>query len=90
MNTTKLIAGIAKTHKLSKAQSSKLVKAVFSTILINVKKGQIVQIAGFGTFKSVKRKARAGRNPQTGAVIKIAAKKYPKFKPGTAFKNAVR
>lgn len=90
MNTTTLIASIAKTNKISKAQSQKLVKSVFETISYSVKKGQPVRIADFGTFKAVKYKARTVRSPFSGETIKIAAKKLPKFKAGAAFKKLVK
>jgi DNA-binding protein HU-beta len=63
---------------------------VFAAITKSLKKGQAVTLVGFGTFGVGKRKARVGRNPQTGAAIKIAAKKVPKFSAGKALKNAVK
>lgn len=90
MNTTQLTESIAKTHKLPKAQAKRIVTSVFDSIQTQVTKGKPVSIAGFGTFTRAKRKARVGRNPKTGESIKIAARKFPKFKPGTAFKTAVK
>ena len=64
-------------------------ETVTSAIVASVKKGDPVQLVGFGTFKQVARAARTGFNPQAGSKIKIAAQKVPKFVPGAAFKAAV-
>jgi DNA-binding protein HU-beta len=89
MNKSELIDAIAKKADISKAAASKAVDAAVETITKAVKKGDKVALVGFGTFSMSKRKARAGRNPQTGATIKIAAKKLPKFSAGKAFKDAL-
>ena len=73
----------------TKKQAQEVVETVFATITSALKKNDAVQIAGFGSFKTAKREARTGRNPQTGAEIKIAARTVPKFVPGKALKEAV-
>jgi DNA-binding protein HU-beta len=87
MNKGELIAAVAKDLKSSKADAERAVNAVLSNIKRNTKKG--VQLIGFGSFTVVKRKARKGRNPQTGEVIKIKASKTVKFKAGSAFKTVI-
>lgn len=74
----------------SKKVAQEAVDTVFSSITKALKKKDTVTLVGFGTFKVSKRKARKGRNPQTGEAIKIAAKKVPKFVPGKALKDAVK
>ncbi|MFO7644097.1 MAG: HU family DNA-binding protein [Desulfosarcina sp.] len=74
----------------TKKQAQEVVDGVFSAITAALKKDEPVQIAGFGSFKTSKREARSGRNPQTGAEIKIEARKVPKFVPGKALKDAVK
>ena len=83
MNKVQLIAEVAKKAGLSKKDAANAVNATIETIKKNVKKG--VTLVGFGTFKVVRRKARIGRNPQTGEKIKIKAKNVVKFKPGKGF-----
>ena len=80
MNKTQLIDEVVKKSGLSKKDAKGAVEATIDVIKKNVKKG--VTLVGFGTFKMVKRKARTGRNPQTGEKIKIKAKSVVKFKPG--------
>ncbi|MBD3242803.1 MAG: DNA-binding protein HU [Chitinivibrionales bacterium] len=87
MNKAGLIEAVAKDMKVSKATADKAVNSVLGTIKKNTKKG--VSLIGFGSFTVGKRKARTGRNPQTGAPIKIKASKVVKFKPGKAFKDAL-
>ncbi len=87
MNKGDLIAAVAKDTKLSKADAERAVNSVLTNIKKNTKKG--VQLIGFGSFTVAKRKARKGRNPQTGEVIKIKASKTVKFKPGSAYKGSV-
>ena len=89
MNRLELVDKIATAHSLSKAEAARVLETVTSTIVAAVKKGDPVQLIGFGTFKQVARAARSGFNPQAGTKIKIAAQKLPKFVPGTAFKAAV-
>lgn len=73
----------------SKAASERALTAVIESIKTSVKKSKAVQLIGFGTFKVVNRKARAGVNPKTGAKIKIAASKSVKFSPGSEFKKSL-
>jgi DNA-binding protein HU-beta len=89
MNKGDLVGEVAKVVK-SKRMAEDAVSCVFEAITKSLKKGQAVTLVGFGTFGVGKRKARMGRNPQTGAAIKIAAKKVPKFSAGKALKNAVK
>jgi DNA-binding protein HU-beta len=90
MNKAQLIEKIAADGQWSKAETEKLMNCCFDTIKKAVKKGDDVKIVGFGTFTKAKRKARAGRNPQTGKAIKIPASNYPKFRPGSEFKHLVK
>ncbi len=80
MNKSQLIAEVAKKANLSKKDAGNAVNATIDAIKKNVKKG--VTLVGFGTFKVIRRKARTGRNPQTGEKIRIKAKNVVKFKPG--------
>jgi DNA-binding protein HU-beta len=89
VNKADLVAEVAKVAA-SKRMAEKAVSCVFGAISKALRKGQTVTLVGFGTFSVGKRKARVGRNPQTGKEIKIAAKKVPKFTAGKALKNAVK
>jgi len=89
MNKAELIDEVAKVT-CSKKEAGLAVDATLAAITKALKKGGTVQLIGFGSFGVTKRKARTGRNPQTGAVLKIAAKKVPVFKAGTGLKNAVK
>ncbi|MCR5669470.1 MAG: HU family DNA-binding protein [Butyrivibrio sp.] len=89
MNKTELVDAIAKATNLSKKDSEKAVKAFTDAVSKELKKKGKVQLVGFGTFETAKRAARTGKNPQTGAAIKIPAATVPKFKPGKALKDAV-
>ena len=89
MNKAELIDAVAKSSGLSKADSDRALGAVVETITKTLKKGGSVALVGFGTFKVSKRAARTGRNPQTGATIKIAARKVPRFAAGKSLKDAV-
>ena len=89
MNKAELIDAVAKVT-CSKKEADEAVSATFAAIQKALKKGEDVTLVGFGTFKISKRKARTGRNPQTGATIKIAAKKVPVFKAGKGLKDAVK
>ena len=89
MNKTELVEAIAKETGLTKAASEKAVKAFVDVVTKELKKKGKVQLVGFGTFEVAKRAARQGRNPQTGATMKIAASVAPKFKAGKALKDAV-
>ena len=90
MNKGELIDAIAKDAGLSKADAGKALNAFVSNVSGSLKKGNAVQLIGFGTFSISKRAARSGRNPQTGATIKIAAKKVAKFKAGKALADTVK
>lgn len=89
MNKTELIDAIAKETGLSKKDSGKALDAFVDTVTKALKKKDKVQLVGFGTFETAKRAARTGKNPQTGAAIKIPASIAPKFKAGKALKDAV-
>ncbi|MBO4900628.1 DNA-binding protein HU-beta [Lachnospiraceae bacterium XBB2008] len=89
MNKTELVDAIAKQAGLSKKDSEAALKAFTDTVGKALKKGDKVQLVGFGTFEVSKRAAREGRNPQTGATMKIKASKAPKFKAGKALKDLV-
>ena len=90
MNKTELVDAMAKKADVSKKDAEAVLNAFVETVEKTVKKGDKVQLIGFGTFESRKRAAREGRNPQTGKTIKIAASKVPAFKPGKAFKALVK
>ncbi len=81
---------IAKISNCSKKCAGDCLNAIIDEITKGLKIGKDVVLTGFGTFTVIKRKARTGRNPQTGATIKIAAKKAPKFKAGKSLKDAVK
>ena len=87
MNKTELIAAVAEQAEISKKDSEKALKAFIDVVTEQLKKGDKVQLVGFGTFEVSERAAREGRNPQTGKTMKIAACKAPKFKAGKAFKR---
>jgi DNA-binding protein HU-beta len=89
MNKAQLIDEVAKVT-CSKKEAALAVGAAFAAIQKALKKGDAVTLVGFGTFRVSKRKARKGRNPQTGEAIKIAAKKVPVFKAGKGLKDAVK
>jgi DNA-binding protein HU-beta len=89
MNKADLVVEVAKVVG-SKRKAEDAVSCVIDTITKALKKGQTLTLVGFGTFGVSKRKARVGRNPQTGKEIKIPAKKVPKFSAGKALKNAVK
>ncbi|MFN0315248.1 MAG: HU family DNA-binding protein [Burkholderiales bacterium] len=89
MNKQDLIEAIAKQADISKAAAGRALDAAIGSIRQSLKKGGMVTLVGFGTFHVGKRAARAGRNPQTGAAIKIKAAKVVKFRAGKALKDAV-
>ncbi len=89
MNRTEFVAAIAENAEISKKDAEKAVKAFIDVVADELKKGEKVQLVGFGTFEVSTRAAREGRNPQTGETMKIAACKAPKFKAGKALKDAV-
>lgn len=87
MNKADLVEAVAKELQLSRAAAARSVNTVVETIKKGVKKDKLVQLIGFGTFTIRQRKARTGRNPQTGAAIKIKASKSVGFKAGKSFKG---
>ncbi|MFZ4451940.1 HU family DNA-binding protein [Salibacterium aidingense] len=89
MNKTDLINAVAEQADISKKDASKAVDAVFDSITETLKKGDKIQLVGFGSFEVRERAARKGRNPQTGEEIKIPATKNPAFRPGKQLKDAV-
>ncbi len=89
MNKSDLVDAIAKSADISKAAAARALDATVETIKKTLKKGDTVSLVGFGTFKVGKRAARNGRNPRTGATIKIKAAKVPKFSAGKGLKDAV-
>ena len=90
MTKADLIDKMASDSDISKAAAGKALDSFIDSIKKTLKKGNKVTMVGFGTFSVGKRAARKGRNPQTGATIKIKASKAPKFKAGKAFKDAVK
>ena len=89
MNKNDLVATVASSTGISKADAAKAVDGVFNAISSALKKGEEVRLVGFGTFSVAKRAATTGRNPRTGDTIKIPASKQPKFKAGKGLKDAV-
>ncbi len=89
MNKADLINRIAAGSRISKVQAAMAVDTSVDSITAALKKGERVALIGFGTFSVSQRKARNGRNPQTGATIKIAARRVAKFTPGAELKKAV-
>ena len=89
MNKADLIDRIAANCHMSKAQAASAIDTAVESVTAALKKGDRVALIGFGTFSISQRKARNGRNPQTGATIKIAARRVAKFTPGAELKKAV-
>ncbi|CDD65022.1 dNA-binding protein HU [Firmicutes bacterium CAG:882] len=89
MNKTELVAAIAEKTELSKKDAEKALKAFTDVVAEELKKGEKIQLVGFGTFEVAERPARDGRNPLTGKAMKIPASKSPKFKAGKALKDTV-
>ena len=89
MNKNDLVAAVADTAGLSKADAVRAVEGFIDCITVSLKKGKDVRLVGFGTFTVAKRAASEGRNPRTGEPIKIPASKRPKFSAGKALKEAV-
>ena len=89
MNKAELVTAIAAKADISKKDAEAALKAFTDVVAEELKKGEKIQLVGFGTFEVSERAARTGRNPQTGAEMKIAASKAPKFKAGTALKDVV-
>jgi Bacterial nucleoid DNA-binding protein len=89
VNKTELIDHIANDADISKAEATRALESAIEAVKQTLKKGGSVSLVGFGTFSVGKRAARIGRNPRTGAEIKIKAAKVPKFRPGKALKDAI-
>lgn len=89
MNRTELVAAMAEKTQLSKKDADAALKAFVDVVSEELKKGEKIQLVGFGTFEVSERAAREGRNPQTGETMTIAASKSPKFKAGKALKDLV-
>jgi DNA-binding protein HU-beta len=94
MNKSELVDALAESTGMTKADASRAIDALFSpdsgVISKELKRGNRIQITGFGTFEAKKRKARMGRNPRTGEQIKIAATKTPGFRAGKGLKDAIQ
>ena len=90
MNKTELVAAIAEQAEISKKDAEKALKAFTDVVAEELKKGEKIQLVGFGTFEVKERAARTGKNPRTGEAIEIPASKVPSFKAGAALKNAVK
>ncbi len=89
MNKSQLVSAVSDKTDITKKDVEVVIASVIDTIEDAVKSGDPVQLIGFGTFKSIKRAARTGKNPQTGKTMKIPAKVVPKFVPGAKFKDMV-
>lgn len=89
MNKTELVAEIAEKANTSKKEAEVVLRAFTDVVTEQLKKGEKIQLVGFGTFEVSERSARTGRNPQTGEEMQIAASKAPKFKAGKALKDLV-
>lgn len=87
MNKAEMITAITEKTQISKADVEKVMSCFFENVKNSLKDNKNVKLIGFGTFSSNKRKAKSGRNPQTGEVINIPSRFYPKFKPGREFKD---
>jgi len=89
VNKTELIEHIAAKSDISKAAATRALASIIDAVKKTLKKGDTVTLVGFGTFSVSKRAARVGRNPRTGAALKIKAAKVPRFKPGKGLKDAL-
>ena len=89
MNKTELVAAISEKAQITKRDADAALKAFTDVVSDELKKGEKIQLVGFGTFEVSERPAREGRNPRTGETMTIAASKQPKFKPGKALKDAI-
>lgn len=90
MTKEDLVNKIAKEAKVTKVQANRAVNSFIDGVTGSLKRGRKVSFVGFGTFSVARRKARMGRNPQTGAPIRIAASRVPKFKAGKQLRDAVK
>ena len=89
MNKAELVAAMAEKAELSKKDAEAALKAFTDVVAEELKKGEKIQLVGFGTFEVAERAAREGRNPQTGKTMSIPASKAPKFKAGKALKDSI-
>ena len=89
MNKAELVAAVAERTELSKKDAEKALKAFVDVVAEELKKGEKIQLVGFGTFEVSERAAREGRNPANGQPMQIAASKAPKFKAGKALKDMI-
>ena len=89
MNKAELVSAMAEKTALSKKDAEAALKAFTDIVAEELKKGEKIQLVGFGTFEVAERPAREGRNPRTGETMKIAASKSPKFKAGKALKDSL-
>ena len=89
MNKAELVAAMSDKAQLSKKDAEAALKAFTDVVAEELKKGEKIQLVGFGTFEVAERPAREGRNPRTGETMKIAASKAPKFKAGKALKDSI-
>lgn len=89
MNKAELIDQISADAGITKAQANEAIDSFTTAVISTLKKGDTVTLVGFGSFSVSQRAARAGRNPQTGEVLKIKASKVAKFKPGKDFKDKI-
>ena len=89
MNKTELVEHMAKHAEISKTAAGRALESLMGAVKTTLKKGSTVALVGFGTFSVGKRAARMGRNPKTGAALKIKAAKVPKFRPGKGLKEAL-
>lgn len=89
MNKTELVASVSESSNLSKKDVQAVVDGVLAAIENSLKNGEKVALVGFGTFETVKREARTGRNPKTGLALEIPAKTVPKFSAGKALRDAL-
>jgi DNA-binding protein HU-beta len=88
MNKAELVSAMAKEAGITKGQAEKALNCMQSSVVDAIRKGEKVTLVGFGTFSAVQRKARTGRNPQTGSEIKIPSKRVPKFSAGISLRDA--
>ena len=89
MNKAELIERVARDTSLTKADSLRAIDALLDNVTKSLRKGEKVTLVGFGSFQTARRRARNGRNPQTGTPIKIAARRVPKFIPGKDLRDEV-
>ena len=89
MNKAELIERVARDTGLTKADALRAIDALLDNVTKSLRKGEKVTLVGFGSFQTARRRARNGRNPQTGMPIKIAARRVPRFVPGKELKDQV-